>query len=130
MKLALCPVLITLAAVPAGAEPTGYDQNKNVLLFTEAPCTAVLEAIDLEMPEFPSNTEVFFYGTKPHFQRMGQTAAIVGVSWGFLLGYDAARGGLNTDKQTTLEILRDECGKTPQETAISILDRMAENKPR
>ena len=117
------PVYAEDSAAPDG--DTGSSKNKTVLLFTEAPCTAVLEGIEMEMPEYPSKTEIFFYGTDEHFQRMGRTAAIVGTTWGFLLGYDAAIGGLSTNEQTTLERLKAECAKTPDIPAIKVLGRMS-----
>lgn len=120
----LLAALIVMAS-PALADDNSYAGHKGVLLFTEAPCGAVIDAIDLPTPEYPSDTEVFFYGTKPHFQRMGDRQAITGMAWGFILGYDTAKGGLHDDKKSTLERLREACEAEPQTPAVKLLDGLS-----
>ena len=114
------PFLLALLCGPASA--AGYDDHRGVLLFTEAPCTAVLEAIDATPPDWPSDTQQFFYGTAPYWDEMGRIFAAQGMTWGFILGYDTAMGGLHADGETTLERLRLACEAAPDETAKSILD--------
>lgn len=110
------------AMLPSTALTESYEAHKGVLIFTEAPCGAVIEALDAVVPPPPTDTERFFYGTTPWFEYVGHIHAMQGMAWGFMLGYDTARGGLNTDEQSTLERFRDACAKSPDMTGRAVLD--------
>ena len=86
-------------AAPAAAD---YSDHSGVQLFTKKPCTAAMAAIDYD----------------------GQAIMAVaeqGMSWGFLLGFDAALGGLAGDHETTLQRLRTACAASPDTPAADLL---------
>lgn len=92
-----------LAAGPSMAE--GYGDHHGVTIFTERPCGDALAALDGDT-------------ARPITERL----AAQGMAWGFLLGYDTARGGLDRDGQTTLELFRAACQRSPRLTGKAILD--------
>jgi hypothetical protein len=95
LKLA---IVFTLTATSALAD---YSTHKSVTPFIENPCTEVLAAIDT-----PETTI--------------EAIAQMSMAWGFILGYDAASGGLHDGEQTTLVRLREACANNP-ETPITVL---------
>lgn len=113
-----------LAATPVLAEDPSYASHKGVQLYTTAPCTAVIEVIDSEGPEFPTEAEHFFYGTENYSRSMGQWMSAQGMAWGFILGFDTANGGLHSDTETTLQRLRTACEEEPSKTAYDLLSNM------
>lgn len=114
-------IALALMAAPAMAETTAYSDHKGVLIFSDAPCTAVISAIDSEPPAFPNEAQHFFYGSRSWYQNYGEWGATQGMAWGFVLGFDTANGGLHTDTETTLQRLRAACEETPDRTALDIL---------
>lgn len=103
MRLAL---LLTIAATSANAD---YSGHPFVQLFTERPCTEAVAAIDQRPP-----TE--------NIDAMVLAIAEQGAAWGFLLGFDQARGGLHDGSATTLERLRKACAEAPGRPAAELLD--------
>lgn len=95
MRLA---IVLTLTATPALAD---YSGHQGVTIFTEQPCSRVLEVLDSnELAEMP----------------------IIGMTWGFILGFDTAAGGLQGDEETTLARLRKACAENPKTPAGAILE--------
>lgn len=92
-----------LATGPAMAER--YGDHHGVTIFTERPCGDALAALDGDT-------------ARPITERL----AAQGMAWGFILGYDTARGGLGRGGQTTLELFRTACEQSPRATGQAILD--------
>jgi len=99
MRIAMIAVLFVVGT-QAGAD---YSTHDGVTLFTKQPCKDVIAAIDN-----PENTLA--------------ALAAMGMAWGFLLGYDTARGGLEGNEESTLIRLRRACAESPGKTAIEILE--------
>lgn len=91
---------LTVLSAPALAD--GYAEHDGVILWTDRPCTEAVGSIDAA-----PNT-------------LADVAA-AGMAWGFLLGYDTARGGLQGDEETTLTRLRKACAQSPETPAIDLL---------
>ena len=97
-------------AAPAFAE--GYAEHDAVRMFTESPCAEVMELLDGDEPD---PIAVGLEGMIAYF-------ASYGMAWGFILGYDTARGGLHQGDETTLMRLREACEASPEQTAFEILE--------
>lgn len=89
---------LVLSASPAVAD---YSTHDGVTIFTEQPCTRIIEVLD--------STEI-------------DVLPIVGMTWGFILGYDSAAGGLQGNEETTLIRLRKACEESPETPAAEILE--------
>lgn len=109
--------MIALAAMlPASAWAQGYGESGVVVAFRDRPCGAVLDVIYLR-----EATGLTF----------GETIGVAGTKnlyLGFVVGFDAAHGGLHTDTETTLARLREACAANPEATALSILEGFAEER--
>lgn len=114
-------IALAMMATPSLAQDTAYDNHRGVLLFSDAPCTAVLSAIDSDPPPFPNEAQHFFYGSSAWYKNYGEWGATQGMAWGFILGFDTANGGLHTETETTLQRLRAACEDTPDRPALEIL---------
>lgn len=99
--IAVAAVIALGAPIPA---PASYSEHEGVTLFTERPCTEAIAVIDDPGKDIPS-------------------LARMGAAWGWLLGYDTARGGLHSEGKTTLQRLRIACAAEPTATALEILER-------
>ena len=104
MKLAA--VALALSATAAHAD---YSNHPATQTFTQAPCTEAIAAID-QNPEADT-----LEATTANIARQG-------MIWGFLLGYDTAKGGLQGSEETTLTRLRKACAASPETPARDLLD--------
>ena len=103
---------ISIAFIAAPSLAGDYSGHHGVTLFTQEPCTAVIEILDGDEPD------LLMVGV----EGLGSYLAAHGMAWGFILGYDTARGGLHDGEKTTLMRLREECATTPDRTAFDILE--------
>lgn len=104
--------LAALAALLAGpAFGQSYEDHERLVIFTQEPCGAVIAAVDGDGFDLNAGME-----------EITEMVAAMGATWGIILGYDTAKGGLHSENQTTLERLRDECAANPEKTAQEILD--------
>lgn len=117
MRLALA-FAAALLATPAAAD---YSDHRGVTLFTEAPCTAAVSAIDLSLDGMLRSLD------DNELYTFGRLAAQQGMAWGFLLGFDTASDGLHGPRQTTLERLRYACALNPETPAIELLRTFSED---
>lgn len=118
MRLAI--VLLTL---PELAAADGYGRHATVELFTKAPCLEVIALLDGDGPAFPDNPTP--EEQTAYWREVGTWSGRIGPAWGFILGFDAAKGGLQgEDGSTTLERLREECSHRPDLPAIIHLEGM------
>ena len=99
-----------IACISAPAFAQGYADHQHVQTFVSEPCSAVMSFFEAEGPE-ESGMEAQIM-----FQLMQ------GVYFGFILGYDTARGGLHEGDQSTLARLHEECASAPDKTAFEILE--------
>lgn len=117
----LATLIFLIAANAAHCADKSYASHKGVEIFSVAPCHVVIEAIDATELAPPTQAQVFFHGTGDWFRYAGKAAATQAMAWGFILGFDTAKGGLNTEDQTTLDRLRAACEESPARTALEIL---------
>ena len=110
MKNTLTAIAFVCIAGPSFAQ--GYAEHDGVRNFTEKPCTQIFEILEGEEPDIVS---VGVNG-------MVDWMANYGMTWGFILGYDTARGGLHEGDKTTLSRLRVACEASPEKTAFEILE--------
>ena len=110
MHKILFAATVACAAWPAIAQD--YADHDGVQMFTAAPCASVIEILETDAPD---PAMVGLQGVVEHFA--GQSMA-----WGFILGYDTARGGLHEGDKSTLARLREECAAAPEKTAFEILE--------
>jgi len=106
---------VFLGTSVAQAETPSYAAHRGVTVFTDQPCGVVLSAMD--SPDVTVEESLEDGLLAEGFLNMG-------MYWGFILGFDTAKGGLNSETQTTLERLTDECAKSPEKTAHAILLQM------
>lgn len=112
-------IALALMAAPASALPA-YDEHKGVVIFTQAPCTEVIAAIDADAPD-PEDLDMVLHGVGGYLKSLTEVLAVKSMAWGFILGFDAASGGLHSETETTLERLRLVCARTPERPAAEIL---------
>lgn len=112
MRLAIA---VAFAATPAIAE---YSGHPGVTRFTEAPCAKVIEILDT-LPSAPKDID--FESVLPELERITLETATVGMTWGFILGFDTAQGGLQGSDETTLIRLRKACADAPETPAADLL---------
>lgn len=88
--------------LPTIAAADGYADHKGVTPWRDQPCTVVIGAIDAgaALAAMPAQA----------------------VTWGFLLGYDTANGGLHGNEETTLVRLRKACAASPETPALTLLE--------
>lgn len=110
MRVFCFSIFAAFAAAPSLAGD--YSSHRGVTLFTQEPCAEVFQFLDGEEPD------VLVVGLEGLASHLAQYA----MAWGFILGYDAARGGLHEGEKTTLMRLRDECEAAPERTAFEILE--------
>lgn len=110
MRIFYAATVAVFMAVPSFAGD--YSGHHGVTLFTQERCTAVIEILDGDEPD------LLMVGV----EGLGSYLAAHGMAWGFILGYDTARGGLHDGEKTTLMRLREECAATPDRTAFDILE--------
>jgi len=110
MQKILAAAAFSFIGAPSFAE--GYAEHDAVLMFTEGPCTKVMELLDGDEPD---PIAVGLEGMINYF-------ASYGMTWGFILGYDTARGGLHEGDKSTLVRLREDCAAAPEKTAFEILE--------
>mgnify|MGYP005864495513 CR=1 FL=1 len=108
MKKTLIVAAFTCFAGAAFAQ--GYSDHDGVKSFTQEPCAGVFDTLEAE-PDIMNGPEAF-----------GAALGEMGMTWGFILGYDTARGGLHEGDKTTLARLREECEAAPEKTAFEILE--------
>ena len=114
-------IVLLPIAVHADQGLTGYMENPGVKPFTEQKCGEVIHAVDSDGPgPLTDGVSLDMYA-----RDLGRFFAKQGVTWGFILGYDIASGGLHADGETTLQRLRQACAKDPERTALSILEEFA-----
>ena len=109
MKKAIAAIVFSFVSGSAMAQ--GYAEHGGVKLFTQEPCTRVFEKMEAEPDIVEIGPEAF-----------GAALGDMGMAWGFILGYDAARGGLHEGDKSTLARLREECAAAPEKTAFEILE--------
>lgn len=102
-------------ATPAAAD---YSDHEGVTRFTQMPCKDVIEILD-NTPEPPA--DITLDTVYPTLQRITEGTAVLGMTWGFILGFDTARDGLQGDEQTTLIRLRKACTAAPDTPAADLL---------
>lgn len=95
-------ILAAALTIPTAVLGDGYSGHKAVVQYREKPCTVIVAAIDADASL--------------------ETIATQGMLWGFLLGFDAANGGLQGSEETTLVRLRKACAADPDKSALSILE--------
>lgn len=100
-------------AITSPAIAGGYDANPVYLAFAKGPCSEVIGAID-----DPDMTAAINKGP----QAMAEVLAMQAGFFGFIVGFDAASGGLHDGDTTTLSRLREACASDPFATALSILE--------
>ena len=99
--------------LPVGAWAQGYGERGVVAAFRDRPCGEVIEVIYLREAAGLTLGETFgVQGTK-------------NLYLGFVVGFDAAHGGLHTGAETTLVRLREACAARPEATALSLLEGFA-----
>ena len=99
--------------LPAGAWAQGYEDSGVMTAFRDRPCGEVLEVIYLR--EVAGLT-------------LGETLGVAGTKnlyLGFVVGFDAAHGGLHREGESTLARLREACTADPEATALSLLEGFA-----
>ena len=101
---------VAFSCISGSAMAQGYASHQHVQAFTNEPCSTVTSFFEMEGPE-ESGMEA-----QMMFQLMQ------GVYFGFILGYDTARGGLQEGDKSTLARLREECAVAPEKTAFEILE--------
>lgn len=116
MRLALA----FAAGIAAGPALADYSDHHGVTIFTDEKCGAVMNAIDGEAPK-PSETDLALTGVMGAVEKFTEWMATYGMTWGFILGFDTAHGGLEGSEETTLIRLRKACAETPDATAIELL---------
>ncbi len=85
-----------------------YASHRGRIAFENKKCTEFVATMDA-----PSDSQGL------------EGAALSGLYFGILLGYDAAKGGLGKNGKTTLALLRQECANSPDLTARALIDRIA-----
>jgi hypothetical protein len=111
MRVVLIAIVAGFIATPSLAED--YASHEGVTLFTQKPCQDVLTLLDGDGPDISA----------VGLQGVVEFMAFNGMAWGFILGYDTARGGLHIGEQTTLMRLREACASAPDKTAFEILEQ-------
>lgn len=100
-----------LSASPALAD---YSDHDGVRIFSERPCTEVIAELDRSFDDLND-------GTRDGLARLAPAMAKTGMTFGFLLGFDTAEGGLQGAEETTLRRLRLACARSPQTPALDLL---------
>jgi hypothetical protein len=98
---------ITVLCTFDAAASDGYSQHPARVAFDKGPCSEIMGVIDA-----PAKTKTM------------EGVALSGLYFGFLVGFDAAKGGMGTSAETTLQRFRESCGKTPNETGTNILNSL------
>lgn len=106
-----------MVTAPLNAEPLQGAAQPDVAIFTDEPCTEFLHAIDRDPPKPPAEN-----GLPSYVDALTAYVSQRSAALGFIFGYDAARGGLSRDGQSTLERLRDACDSNPGTSAKLLLD--------
>jgi hypothetical protein len=99
--------------LPGAAWAQGYGDSGVVQAFRDRPCGEVLELIDLREVTGLS---------------LGESLGVAGTRnlyLGFVVGFDAAHGGLHAEGATTLARLREACVAEPGASALSLLEGFA-----
>lgn len=112
-KIALAAALAVQLASPA-ATAGSYANNPSRNLFDKEPCTTVLKALDGKLTLAHND---------PLYQIAGSTG-VIGLAWGYILGFDAAKGGLWKGQTTTLERFTAACKSNPSLTGSQILNSL------
>lgn len=107
-------VVIIAIANASSVIAESYSNHEAVQLFRDNPCSDVVNYI-----EGGKTAEAMLSGDT---EQLMQAVAKQGMIWGFLLGYDTKAGGLNSEHETTLQRLKDECSIDSQATAVQILE--------
>ncbi|GGL80399.1 hypothetical protein GCM10011392_38750 [Wenxinia marina] len=98
--------LVIAALLSAGPIQADYSNHRASLLYATRPCGEVIYIID---GSWTDATDI----------------ALQGMTWGYLIGYDRAIGGLHTNRSTTLERFRATCAANPRATGQQILQSLA-----
>lgn len=118
------PIIAALCLWATSALSSDYSEHRGVVIFTEAPCVDVIEALDADVAPEMDEAEILLHGYAPYFGQMAGLMSKQGMAWGFILGYDAAKGGLHADGATTLQRLRTACAESPGTPAKELLDAL------
>lgn len=102
MKTTTTVATVALLISSGACAAQGYVDHKAVKTYRDRPCTEVVGTIDGQAT----------------FDGIGTQ----GMLWGFLLGYDQAKGGLQGSEETTLIRLRKACAADPSASALSLLE--------
>ncbi|MHA7852200.1 hypothetical protein [Roseovarius sp.] len=102
--------ILALMGTPAIAE---YSDHQTVQLFSNAPCTEAVGLLDAPLMD----------GTP---EMVANQAVEKGMAWGFILGFDAAHGGLSDETDTTLVKLRKACAASRETPAFDLLQTLTE----
>ena len=109
MPRALCLALL----LPGTAWAQGYADNPAVVAFRDRSCAEVLDVVYLR--EVAGLT-------------LQETIGLVSrknLYMGFILGFDAARGGLEGGAESTVARLREACATDPEATTLELLEGFA-----
>lgn len=102
----------------------GYANHSGVTAFTERPCSVVLDSIEMDLTEDMIGDAFDQGGVAAVVDLLSDVMGSGAMNWGFILGYDTAKGGLHEGGATTLQRLTAQCAENPDQTAQEILDAM------
>lgn len=108
-----------VAALSAGTAHADYSDQAARVIFDSSPCTGFVAGIDADLDGIVEGLN------EAEWQALGRAIARQGMFWGILLGYDTAKGGLESGEQTTLMRLRLACAMNPEVSARRLLDGFA-----
>lgn len=117
MRHALALTLTILPTVGL-ADYSGHTARQ---AFAAAPCGAFIAAIDLDEDALAAQIDLL---DADSWEPLISAMTLEALYFGQILGLDAARGGLHTDTQTTLQRLRAACEDSPETPAFDLLDAM------
>jgi len=106
--------IATVIAAPATA--AGYYDNPIVAAFRDQPCGTIIAAIDNPKATKPGDN------LDGAINRAADGLARMTAYFGFIVGFDTAKGGLQGDDETTLVRLRKACAADPKATALELLN--------
>jgi hypothetical protein len=105
--------LIAVLALMGSPAIADYSDHQTVQLFSKAPCIEAVGLIDASI-------------VRGSPEMVAAQAVEKGMAWGFILGFDAAHGGLSEGAETTLMKLRKACAANPEAPALDLLQGLTE----
>lgn len=102
-------VLGVYVAAAGSASAAGYEDNPILQAFRDAPCSKVIDAVDKPDVSGTAKDVITALSSQAGF-------------FGFIVGYDTAKGGVRGREETALARLRKACATDPEASALELLE--------